>query len=242
MKTFSPIQNHIISKLKNADSLRYSELMPEEKIANDLFNYHLQYLVKNNFVIKSEDGYSLSDTGVRHVADPFPAGEDKEQKISSLFKVNVITIISRKTEDGKTQILNQLRKSNPSYGKIGVMGGVVYKGEKTEDAAKRKLEEETGLIADFKLLGTTRRIMYKDGELFSDVLFPIAYSDNVTGGELIKETDFGENFWVDIDQAIKNDEPKFDSIYSISKVLKAVKDNTINNLELFYEEDVHVDQ
>jgi len=240
MKVFSPIQNHIISKLKNADSLRYSELMPEEKIANDLFNYHLQYLVKNDFVIKHDEGYSLSEKGVRHVADPFPSDIDKEQKISSLFKVNVITIVSRKTEDGKIQILNQLRKSNPSYGKIGVMGGVVYKGEKIIDGAKRKLEEETGLSADFKLLGTTRRIMYRDGQIFSDVLFPIAYSDNVSG-ELIKETSFGENFWVDIDQAIENDKPQYDSILSISRVLEAIKENKVNEIKMFFEEDIHTD-
>ena len=52
---FSPIQNRIISKLKNAASLRYSELWPE-KVPNDLFNYHLQFLVKKGYVDKSGDG------------------------------------------------------------------------------------------------------------------------------------------------------------------------------------------
>lgn len=237
MKVFSPIQNHIISTLKNASSLRYSELMPKNKISNDLFNYHLQYLVKNDFVNRHESGYSLSEKGVEYVADPFPHKNDEEQKISSLFKVNVITIVSRK-KDNKIQILNQLRKSNPSYGKTGVMGGVVYKGEQIKDGAKRKLKEETGLIADFKLLGVTRRILYKEDSIFSDILFPITYSNN-PDGELVKETSFGENFWVNIDEAIENDSPQHDSILSISRVLKSIKNGSIDDMPTFFEENIH---
>ncbi len=115
LQNLSPIQNHILSKLKNAKSLRYSELQPE-KIPNDLFNYHLQYLVKKEFINKSDEGYSLSTKGIKHVADPYPTND----AITSLFK---ITIVSR-IIDGKIEILNQIRKSNPSYGKVGVMGGV----------------------------------------------------------------------------------------------------------------------
>jgi 8-oxo-dGTP pyrophosphatase MutT (NUDIX family) len=149
--------------------------------------------------------------------------------------VNVITIVSR-ILDGEIQILNQVRKSNPSYGKVGVMGGVVLKGEFTEEAAMRKLEAETGLIAKFRIVGMERRIMYADGELFSDVLFPIAYSDSYSG-KLI-DTEFGENRWVGIDEAIKNESDEFDSIKGITAVLKAVKDGSVKNLPFFYSEEV----
>jgi hypothetical protein len=186
LANLSPIQNHILSKLKNAKKRRYSELQPE-KVPNDLFNYHLQYLVKKEFIIKSDDGYSLSETGIRHVADPYTSND----AITSLFKINVITIVSRVVE-GKIEILNQIRKSNPSYGKVGVMGGVVLKGELIEPAATRKLKAETGLDAEFKLVGCERRIMYKGGELFSDLMFPIAYADTYSG-DLIEDTDFGHN-------------------------------------------------
>lgn len=46
------IQNHIISKLKNADTLRYRDLKPETA-ANDLFNYHLKALVQKDIVTKN---------------------------------------------------------------------------------------------------------------------------------------------------------------------------------------------
>jgi 8-oxo-dGTP pyrophosphatase MutT (NUDIX family) len=182
-----------------------------------------------------EDGYSLSEKGVQHVADPYI----KNEAITSLFKINVITIVSR-VVNGEVQILNQLRKSNPSYGKVGVMGGVVLKGELIEEAATRKLKQETGLDASFKVLGSERRIMYKSGNLFTDLLFPIAYS-NESSGELIEESDFGNNMWVSIDEAIKNESAVFDSIKSINIVLNAVKDGTVNDLPVFFNEEVQSD-
>ncbi len=234
-QNLSPVQNHILSKLKNAKSLRYSELQPE-KVPNDLFNYHLQYLVKKEFIVKSDDGYSLSNKGIKHVADPYPSND----AITSLFKINVITIVSR-VIDGKIEILNQIRKSNPSYGKVGVMGGVVLKGELIEPAATRKLKQETGLDAEFTLVGSERRIMYKSGELFSDLLFPIAHTDTYSG-DLIVDSDFGHNMWVSIDDAIKNESAEFDSIKSINIVLKAIKIGTIKNLPFFFKEEIQSDK
>jgi 8-oxo-dGTP pyrophosphatase MutT (NUDIX family) len=234
LQDFSPIQNQIISKLKNARSLRYGELY-DKKIPNDLFNYHLQFLVKKDLLVKVKDGYALSEKGLKHVADPYP----KNDAITSLFKINVITLVSR-LRNGKIEILNQVRKSNPSYGKVGVPGGVVLKGEKVLSAAKRKLEDETGLEADFKLVGMERRVMYKKGEIFSDVVFPIAYSDKVKG-QLIPETKFGQNKWVSIGEAIANESGEYDTIKSIVKVLRAIKAGKIKKLSYFYNEEVQSD-
>lgn len=234
LQNFSPIQNHILSKLKNAHSLRYSELQPE-KVPNDLFNYHLQYLVKKEFVEKNEGGYSLSPKGIKHVADPYSANN----AITSLFKINVITVVSR-VVDGQIEILNQIRKSNPSYGKVGVMGGVVLKGELIEPAASRKLKQETGLDATLKLVACERRILYKEGEIFSDVMFPITYTDTYTG-ELLVDSEFGHNMWVSIEQAIVNESSEFDSIKSIKKILEAIQDGTISKTPFFFEESIQSD-
>jgi ADP-ribose pyrophosphatase YjhB (NUDIX family) len=235
-QTFSPIQNHILSKLKNAKSLRYSEMQPE-RIPNDLYNYHLQFLVKKGLVDKKGEGYSLTSSGIKHVADPYTGST--ANSITSLFKVNVITVVSRKV-GGKIEILNQVRKSNPSFGKVGVPGGVVLKGELIVPAAARKLEQETGLSAVFKVIGCTRRILYHGNEIFSDIVFPIAYSNKVSG-ELISDSDFGHNKWVSIDEAIKNDSKEYDSIKGIAKVLKAVKKGEIASMPFFFEEDIQTD-
>lgn len=229
-KIKSDIQNQIISRLKNAGSLRYGELQPKN-IPNDLFNYHLQFLVKKGLLDKTTRGYSLSKIGIQHVAD-VKSSDSKSNQI--LFKVNPVLILSR-IEKGKIQILNQVRKSHPSYGKVGVPGGVLHKGESMEDAASRKLKVETGLSAEFKIVGITRRFLFTDNELFSDVFFPIMYAKKYSGTLL--NTEYGENMWVGIDEAIKNESAKFDSIVSILKVLKAIKRGTISQLPFFYKED-----
>lgn len=233
---YSSIQNRILTQLKNAKELRYSDLKPQ-KIPNDLFNYHLQHLVKKGLLIRSSKGYSLSPQGIKHVADPHVSNQDIV--VTSLFKSNVITIVSR-IKHGKIEILNQLRKSHPSYGKVGVMGGIIRKGEPTEAAATRKLKVETGLDAEFKLIGIERRIMYEDNELFSDVYFPILYTDVYTG-TLIEQTEYGDNMWVSLTQAIKNEtKDSYDSIESIATVLRSIKAGTIKKKPFFYKETIKI--
>jgi ADP-ribose pyrophosphatase YjhB (NUDIX family) len=229
----SDIQNQIISRLKNADILKYSELQPKN-IPNDLFNYHLQFLVKKGFLNKTTKGYSLSKTGIQYVADAKSLNSKTNQ---ILFKVNPIMILSR-LEKGKIQILNQVRKSHPSYGKKGVPGGVLRKGESMEDAASRKFKAETGLDANFKIIGMMRRFMFVENELFSDVFFPIMYSKKYSG--TLVNTEYGDNAWVSIDEAIKNEYAQFDSIACLPKVLRTIKKGTISQVSFFYEEDTQV--
>jgi hypothetical protein len=237
MKEFSEIQNQIIARLKNADTLRYGQIKPEGS-DNDLYNYHLQQLVKKGFIDRSDEGYGLSDSGKKLVADAnLLSGNPASHH---LFKINVLTVLSR-VVDGEIQVLQQLRKSQPSYGKIGVPGGVVRKGEWIVDSAKRKLETETGLVADFRLLGNERRMLYKNSELFSDLIFPIAYADHHEG-ELIKETEYGEHMWNSIDEAILNESGRHDSIQSLLPVLQAIKSGEINQLPAFFNEFTQTDK
>lgn len=224
----SPVQNHIISQLKNADTKRFTDLRPEG-IENDRYNYHLRFLIKKGLITKTPHGYSLTSTGERYVADVFHTSDQAQR----LFKINVITIVSRRTEQG-IEILNQERHSQPSYGKIGVMGGTILKGEPLLDGARRKLQNETGLQAEFRLVGHERRLRYRNDELFSDVLFPICYADESSG--TLTDTEYGHNFWVPIDQAILHEQDPHDSIVSIKTTLEAIRDGTIEQLPLFYHE------
>lgn len=232
MEIQSDMQNYIISRLKNAKILRYSEIQPEG-VDNDLYNYHLQQLVKKGFVNKSEEGYFLSEKGIKLIADSNVLLQDNYSR--NLFKVNVLTIVSR-VVNGHIQVLQQKRTSNPSYGKIGVPGGVVKKEEGIEDAASRKLFEETGLSAKFSLVGIDRRMLYRNGGIFSDIIFPICYADTFSG-ELLEKTDYGEHIWNDIDEAIKNeDKDRDDKILSLVPVLQAIKNETIFQMPFFFKE------
>ena len=81
-QSLATIQNNILTKLKGTKSLKYSQLKPA-KVANDLFNYHLQFLIKKDFVKKVGEGYSLSALGLKHIADPLITPE--QNNIANLF-------------------------------------------------------------------------------------------------------------------------------------------------------------
>jgi len=227
----STIQNKILTRLLKSKKLKYSDIKPDET-ANDLFNYHLQFLVKKGLVLKEDDGYLLSPAGIKHIADEYPLNPRGE--VANLFKVNVITIVSQNSKNG-IQILNQIRGRHPSFGKKGVVGGSIHKGEEILVGASRKLVEETGLSAEFKILGFERRMLRAGDELFSDIIYCLCYADEVSG-ELKSKTEFGINEWVTMDEAIKNDAPKVDSIESISNILEAVKTGTVRKMPLFFHE------
>ncbi len=225
----SHIQRDIITRLKNADSLRYAQLKPDREIPNDLYNYHLKKLVANGLVEKSATGYTLSPAGKRHVADVHHTSDQDNR----LFKFNVLLIVTR-VIDGELHVLNQRRTSQPSYGIVGIPGGTILKSEPLLEGARRKLQQEAGLDGTFSYIGTERRILHQDNKLFSDVLFPFCICRDATGEPTT--TEFGENFWVPIEQAIANDSRQHDHIVSIPKVLAALRDDTLEDLQGFYYE------
>ncbi len=229
------IQNRLIARLKNAAVLRYRDLILKD-VSHDLFNYHLKALVTKGLVSKTGAGYGLSDKGRAFVADVYHTSDPQLQR---LFKINVITIVSRIGHDGSLEILTQRRNAQPSHGIVDVMGGTIVKGEDILEGANRKLQDETGLSASFRLLGIERRRLYKKGVLFSDVVFPICYATSAHGE--LRSTEFGENFWTPIDDAIKNADRPFDNIPSIVRCLKAIRNNTLDELPLFYEESTQKD-
>jgi 8-oxo-dGTP pyrophosphatase MutT (NUDIX family) len=101
-------------------------------------------------------------------------------------------------KDGK--VLLQKRKDNLCW---ALHGGVVEMGERVEDAAKRELFEETGLIANkLELLGIfsgdDRMYTYPNGD--EVYMIGIIYVCNDFSGMLLSETDETlELKWFDID-------------------------------------------
>lgn len=189
-----PVQLHILTTLnRHLESLRYSELNTD-KVDNDLFNYHLQFLVKKKLVEKNKEGYKISIKGKKIMADIDAVG-----KTYDLFRFSITANVI-KSENGKRYILGQKRLRHPYYGDISTISGKVKKGELVVDAAGRKLKEETGLEADFRVLGLFRKIrLDKEGNVIEDTVYNVCYAENPTG-ELIEKNEYGENKWYEIEE------------------------------------------
>jgi len=221
-----------LSKLLRADNLRYSEMTPEEsRIDDDLYNYHLQFLVKKGFVKKEDKRYSLTEKGkvaVQHL--------DIKGNEQNYFKVGVLPYVVR-ILNGKKEILLEKRLRHPYFGDVNPsISGKVLFGEKITDAAKRKLEEETGLEAEFKPIGVTRKIRRdKNNQIIEDTFYHVCYGENPTG-VLDERNVYGEHYWSDFNTALESQRKNVTASFLSEEVIKRVDSN---RTEFFYfEEDI----
>jgi ADP-ribose pyrophosphatase YjhB (NUDIX family) len=191
----SEIQVKILTKFITSEGLRYSEAKPED-VDNDLYKYHLKFLVTKGYIEKIGESYKLTEQGklFGHKVNPYG-------QLQSEFRIAVICILIIR-EDGKQKILLQTRLKHPSYGEMGTVSGKIKQGEKIIDCAKRKFKEETGLDADFKYIGLLRAIRYnKDSKLINDQWFNVCLADSYSG-ELIEDNKYWKNYFVDLDQIL----------------------------------------
>lgn len=231
MAETNPIKLAILTSLLKSEKLRYGDIKSPE-MDNDLFNYHLQSLVKSGLVDKVEKEYSLSPLGRYEVAEQNPL--DLQGQPVDRFKINVLTVVLRK-EKGKMQILLQRRKKHPFYNTVAIMGGVINKGELLTEAASARLQMKTGLTGQFTLCGMWRNInLDKTGVLvLEDILFHICCTDQYEG-ELLPTTDHGENFWVDLEEAVTIHEQHPGTFFHLAPFLKSLLTNEFRQQPLFY--------
>jgi 8-oxo-dGTP pyrophosphatase MutT (NUDIX family) len=193
-----PIQRGILTKLmQHATPLNYGKLLPNSmKFESDKFNYHLQFLVKERLVEKFDEGYKLTELGLK-VISTFTATGEQAIKL----KVSVALIVLR-DNNGVREVLLQNRLRHPFYGDINSIAGKIKPGEKIIDSAKRKLLEEAGHQADFQFVGVLRKCrLNKQDEILEDTLYHYCIAENPTG-EMTELNEYGENFWAPVSNAL----------------------------------------
>ena len=193
------IQKEILLKLAEADGklLKFSELIPADMM-NDLFNYHLQYLVKQGDVTREEGGYSITNKGVQNILLLDAHGVSYQGFRNSVL----IYVINRKQTPVQVLIQKKLRK--PYIGEVNPgIAGKIKPAESITNAAERKLTEETGLVGKCRPIGVIRKTRFvEDSELVDDGFFFVCVCEEFSG-ELIMKNEYGENYWVDADKSLE---------------------------------------
>jgi ADP-ribose pyrophosphatase YjhB (NUDIX family) len=181
------LQQHIMQQLIMNPCLRYADIKPRE-VEGNLFMYHLRQLMKDELVVKGEDGlYKLTPKG-KQFADRLSL-----KSLSPRVQPRIVTLMA--VEDGSGRWLFYRRKRQPLIDKIGFPYGKIHRGESVREAAERELNEKTGLTAELEHRGDGYATTFEEGEPVSEILFHMFYGHS-PHGELLSRSHIGEPMWL----------------------------------------------
>lgn len=211
-------QMKILRVMLLADGASFAELARAADMTNDHANFHLQQLVKNEYVrkvLKAHGKYELTRSGKEYANRM----DTDEAQIEKQPKLSVVLVIER--EDGLH--LQQQRLKQPYYGFWGHLTGKIRWGETMLEAAARELFEETGLVATLRVAGFYHKLDYdnESDDLLEDKYFCIVHGTSPKG-VLLTETDGQHNEWMTIEEFEKKDK-KFGSVVETIDIIQGAK-------------------
>ncbi len=165
-------QKHILDSLRQAESMRYSQLQPAD-IESSHFKYHLNQLIKDRLVEHTSRGvYALSTKGKSQV------DRLSRRKVNPDLTPKVITYTL--PQDSDSYYLLQKDKE-PYRGLLNLIGGKMHIGESANEAAIREAREKTELVLeDLQAHGTAEIRIYSKQQLLSHVIAYIFSTDVAT--------------------------------------------------------------
>ncbi len=176
-----------------SESLRFSELKPDGMESN-IFMYHLRQLQKQDFINKTEDGYSLAHKGLQYV-DGLQSGTLKPYRQPKLIAIVIL-------ENSEGQFLLAERKTQPYVGTRMFMSGTQHFNESFLEQSTRELQEKglPSIPMEYRGIADVQ-ISYQD-ELLTHVFAHVHYG--TYNGDAPDEDDRFRYAWHDFaDTSIK---------------------------------------
>jgi ADP-ribose pyrophosphatase YjhB (NUDIX family) len=195
------IQSDILNKLMFSKKARYRDLKTKD-VEGNLFSYHLQTLLKNEYILLKNSYYYLTTKGAQHV-DRMSA-----ETLKPRAQPKIATLLVLKS---KGKYLLYKRGRMPFINHIGFPYGKIHLEERVSESANRELFEKTGLTAKLKHRGDVYITVHNETELVSHTLFHI-FSGSKIQGQLSPSSQFGECFWGNIDKTAKTADDTVDML------------------------------
>lgn len=190
------IQKAIVYRLAFSQSLRFSELKPDD-LDNKLFNYHLKLVIRDGLVEKDKAGlYKLTSEGRRIGVGVL------EKQLATLDRAHSVVFLIIRRQSDKAWLLFK-RKTHPLLGEIGLMHINPVIEKDVIKTAQDKLREITNLSAHFTYAGNGYFTVLKDDELESFTHFTVLTAQDASG-ELKQTSQKGEYFWAADINAVKD--------------------------------------
>lgn len=124
-------------------------------------------------------------------------------------------------KDGKILLIK--RGYPPREGVWAIPGGVIEVGEGIAEAARRELEEETGIVAEpIGVIGVYNAILHDEhGRVrYHYVIIDIVFDSNSVQGNLRPGGDAVDVSWVNLEEVIKRDDVTKTTKILVDRILK----------------------
>jgi ADP-ribose pyrophosphatase YjhB (NUDIX family)/predicted transcriptional regulator len=188
------IQREILKELSFRNEMSFSNFQVKDTVETDLFNYHLQTLVKSGLISKDDDKkYSLSELG-KSTIQYMDVSDNMDD-----VKMPKVTVVIFLVNNYKVLLSKRLR--HPFKDFLGFASGKVQWGEQTEVALKRACVSELGVVPTKSSLYAIRRCVDVNVGNESVIHDAIYYVYRITDfeGEVIN-TNVSQNIWFDFEE------------------------------------------
>lgn len=187
------IQREILKELSFSNKISFSNFKVKDTVETDLFNYHLQTLVKSGLISKDDDKkYSLSELG-KSTIQYMDVSDNMDD-----VKMPKVTVVIFLVKNNKVLLSKRLR--HPFKDFLGFASGKVQWGENTEDALKRSCMSELGVIPTETRLYAIRRCIDVNSTNESVIHDAIYYVYRITDFEGdVTNTNVSQNIWFDFE-------------------------------------------
>lgn len=203
------IQRRIIDRLMQAECLRFKDLKPDGMESN-IFMYHLKQLIKQDFVAKTDQGYTLTPRGLTYVDN---LSTDSKQYLQPKH-ICILAI-----RDAKGRWLVAQRKTQPFIGKYMLPSGKQRLGESIEQHVRRELQKKFGIAASAVRCGTAEVMLHDEMSrtLLTHVVGQV-YVVTIETLDLPQETDQYKYSW-------RDDVGKLDFLPGTQELMQKIKDS-----------------
>lgn len=169
-----PAQSSVLYTLRHVTRARYGELRRPTGMESDVFKYHIKKLMSMKYVLKMDDGlYELSVEG-KEFANRLDerTGRSIEQP-----KPSMLMVVSCRQDNGRYFLAHQ-RTREPYRGFWGIASAPLLRGVPASESASRELMKQTGIDAQFDVVGTFRVIDKNTrGHILEDKLFSVMHAN-----------------------------------------------------------------
>lgn len=179
------IQKRILLILSTTPNARFSQLRPSG-VESNLFMFHLNKLLKEGLIVKSDGGYSLSSKGKLLVE------RDTLDSLDIHSEPRAFLLLAIQNSQG--EFLLYRRSVYPALNKIGFPLCEISNAHSLDKISRDGIKKLCGQTAPVKFCGTARIRLIASGGLVSHTI-ELIYSTKLANPTTPKPSKMGEFFW-----------------------------------------------